>query len=97
MTSASLSYKGHRYPVEVISHCVRLYHCFPLSCREAEELILKRRIVVSYETIRWCGKFRQTYANALRRRQPQLGGKWHLDKAFIKINGRLQYLWRSVD
>ncbi len=25
------SYKGHRYPVEVISHCVWLYHRFPLS------------------------------------------------------------------
>ncbi|MFD3716950.1 IS6 family transposase, partial [Streptomyces sp. NPDC058677] len=29
MGSASLSYKGHRYPVEVISHCVWLYHRFP--------------------------------------------------------------------
>jgi putative transposase len=28
------SYKGHRYPVEVISHCVWLYHRFPLSFRE---------------------------------------------------------------
>ncbi len=25
MSSASLSYKGHRYPVEIISHCVWLY------------------------------------------------------------------------
>ncbi|MDQ1051537.1 transposase-like protein [Streptomyces sp. V4I2] len=77
MGSASLSYKGHRYPVEVISHCVWLYHRFPLSFREVEELVLERGIVVSYETIRrWCGKFGQTYANALRRRQPQLGDKW---------------------
>jgi putative transposase len=96
--SASLSYKGHRYPVEVISHCVWLYHRFPLSFREVEELMLERGIVVSYETIRrWCGKFGQTYANALRRRQPQPGDKWHLDEVFIKINGRLQYLWRAVD
>ncbi|MEU9575559.1 hypothetical protein AB0D62_38185 [Streptomyces massasporeus] len=33
------SYKGHRYPVEVISHCVWLYHRFPLSFREVEELL----------------------------------------------------------
>ncbi|MFE2215860.1 IS6 family transposase [Streptomyces canus] len=39
----------------------------------------------------------QTYANALRRRQPQPGDKWHLDEVFIKINGRLRYLWRAVD
>lgn len=33
-----LSYRGHRYPVEVISHCVWLYFRFPLSFREVEEL-----------------------------------------------------------
>jgi putative transposase len=77
---------------------VWLYHRFPLSFREVEELMLERGIVVSYETIRrWCGKFGQAYANALRRRQPQLGDKWHLDEVFLKINGRLQYLWRAVD
>jgi len=64
--SASLSYKGHRYPVEVISPCVWLYHRFPLSFREVEELMLERGIVVSYERIRrWCGKFGQTYASDL--------------------------------
>ncbi|MEV7020257.1 IS6 family transposase [Streptomyces sp. NPDC093991] len=98
MRSASPSYKGHRYPVEVISHCVWLYFRFPLSFREVEELMLERGIVVSYETIRrWCSKFGQTYAGALRRRQPQFGDKWHLDEVVIKINGRLQYLWRAVD
>ncbi|ANS63627.1 IS6 family transposase [Streptomyces lincolnensis] len=55
-------------------------------------------MTVSYETMRrWCAKVGQTYANALRRRQPQPGDKWHLDEVFIKINGRLQYLWRAVD
>jgi putative transposase len=59
--NASPSYKGHRYPVEVISHCVWLYHRFPLSFREVEELMLERGIVVSYETIRrWCGRFGPT-------------------------------------
>ncbi|WP_436942865.1 IS6 family transposase [Streptomyces sp. SudanB66_2053] len=78
--------------------CVWLYHRFPLSFREVEELMLERGIVVSHETIRrWCGKFGQIYANALRRRQPQPRDKWHLDEVFIKINGRLQHLWRAVD
>ena len=52
MGAVSLSYKGHRYPVEVISHCVWLYHRFPLSFREVEELMLERGIVVPYETVR---------------------------------------------
>ncbi len=98
MGSASLSYKGHRYPVEVISSCVWLYHRFPLSFREVEELMLERGIVVSYETVRrWCAKFGQVYAGALRRRQPRPGDKWHLDEVFIEINGEQKYLWRAVD
>ena len=75
-----------------------LYFRFPLSLREAEELMLERGIVVSCETVRrWCAKFGPAYAGALRRRQPRTGDKWHLDEVFIKINGRLQYLWRAVD
>jgi hypothetical protein len=37
--SSSL-HKGHRYPGEIISHCVWLYHRFPLSLREVEEMML---------------------------------------------------------
>jgi putative transposase len=77
---------------------VWLYHRFPLSFREVEELLLERGVTVSYETIRrWCVKFGQQYANALRRRRPQPGDKWHLDEVFIKINGEQKYLWRAVD
>ncbi|MGW1848796.1 IS6 family transposase, partial [Streptomyces sp. NPDC001966] len=54
--------------------------------------------VVSYETVRrWCLKFGQAYANALRRRRPRPGDKWHLGEVFIKISGELKYLWRAVD
>ncbi|MET8220900.1 IS6 family transposase [Streptomyces hirsutus] len=92
------SYKGHRYPVEVISHCVWLYHRFPLSFREVEELMLQRGVLVSHETVRrWCAKFGQAYANGLRRRRPRPGDTWHPDEVFIKINGERKYLWRAVD
>lgn len=92
------SYANHRYPVEVISHCVWLYFRFPLSFREVEELMLERGVTVSYETVRrWCLKFGQAYANALRRRRARPGDKWHLDEVFVKINGVQKYLWRAVD
>ena len=42
-----VSYKGHRFPVEIIAHCVWLYHRFPLSFREVEELMLVRGVIVS--------------------------------------------------
>ena len=58
-----VSYRGHRYPAEIIAHCVWLYHRFPLSFRVVEELMLVRGVIVSYETIRqWCAKFGPEYA-----------------------------------
>ena len=84
--------------LEIISHFVWLYYCFPLSFREVQEMMLQRGVVVSHETIRqWCAKFGQTYANELRRRRARPGDKWHLDEMFIKINGKTHYLWQAVD
>ena len=98
MDTTAPSYKGFRYPAEIISHGVWLYFRFPLSFREVEELLLERGVSVSYETVRqWCAKFGQTYANGLRRRRPRPGDKWHLDEVFIRINGTTHYLWRAVD
>ncbi|EFE72258.1 IS6 family transposase [Streptomyces viridosporus ATCC 14672] len=98
MGAASPSYQGHRYPVEIISHCVWLYHRFPLSFREVEELMLERGVIVSHETVRqWCVKFGPAYARDLRRRRPRAGDTWHLDEVFIKINGERHYLWRAAD
>jgi putative transposase len=51
VTVGAPSYKGFRFPAEVISHGVWLYHRFPLSFREVEEMMLERGVVVSHETI----------------------------------------------
>jgi putative transposase len=98
MAAVVPSYKGFRYPMEIISHCLWLYHRFPLSFREVEEMMPERGVVVSHETI-WASRqrFGQTYANGLRRRRPHPGVKWHLDEVFIKIHGKTHYLWRAVD
>ena len=86
--AAAPSYKGHRFPPEIIAHAVWLYFRFALSYRDVEERLAERGIVLTYETVRqWCQKFGQQYANALRRRRPQPGDKWHLDEVFIGIIG----------
>ena len=91
-------YKGFRFPPEIIAHTVWLYFRFALSYRDVEELLAERGVILTYETVRqWCRKFGQTYANALRRRRPRPGDKWHLDEVFIAINGQAHYLWRAVD
>ncbi len=96
-TSVSL-YRRHRFPSEIISHSVWLYFRFALSFRDVEEMLAMRGVSLCYETIReWCLKFGQTYANGLRRRSSRPGDRWHLDEVFLKIKGRLHYLWRAVD
>jgi len=91
-------YRGHRFPCEIISHAVWLYHRFALSFRDIEDLFAKRGIIVSYESIRyWCQKFGLSYARKLRRKQGTLGDIWHVDELFITIQGQRRYLWRAVD
>jgi len=91
-------YRRHRFLAEVISHCVWLYFRFNLSYRDVEEMMAMRGLLLTYETVRyWCLKFGQTYANSLRHKSPRPGDQWHLDEVFLKINGRLHYLWRAVD
>ncbi|HEY7866816.1 MAG TPA: IS6 family transposase, partial [Psychromonas sp.] len=91
-------YAGYRYPAQIISHAVWLYHRFTLSFRDIEELLAARGIIVSYETIRqWCKKYGSIYCNQIKKSRGQLGDTWYLDEVFIKINGVLHYFWRAVD
>ena len=98
MTTMPDPYRGFRFPAEIIGHAVWLYHCFSLSLREVELILAQRGIVVSYESIRaWGLRFGRAFATALKRRRPRPGDKWHLDEVFIRIRGKLHYLWRAVD
>ena len=91
-------YRRHRFPPEIISHAVWLYHRFTLRFRDVEDLLAERGIIVSYEAIRsWCRKFGPAYARTLRRRQGRLGDIWHVDELFVTIRGQRHYLWRAVD
>ena len=98
MNSDAPSYHRHRFPPEIISHAVWLYHRFCLSLRDVEDLLAERGITVSYEAIRlWCGKFGPDYARKLRRWRGRLGDTWFLDEVFVAIRGERHYLWRAVD
>ena len=88
----------HRFPPEIIQHAVWLYFRFALSFRDVEDLLAERGVDVSYATIRqWSLKFGRLYAMRIRRRRRENSGRWHLDEVFVRIGGRIQYLWRAVD
>jgi putative transposase len=73
------------------------YFCFALSFRGVEEMMSSRGVSLTYETVReWSLKFGQTYARGRRRSSARPGDQWHLDEVFLKIKGRLHYLWRAV-
>src|ERR1039458_2396194 len=93
-----ISYTGYRFPPEIIQQAIWLYLRFTLSFRDVEDLLAERGIAVSYETIRrWVNHFGPMIAADLRKRRPKPHTTWHLDEAYLKIDGRMFYLWRAVD
>ncbi len=98
MSDASESPKGYRFPKLVIGHAVYLYHRLPISYRDVQELLFKRGINVSHETVRaWCVKFGPDLAEALRLRKPKYGRIWHLDEMRIVMGGVTHRLWRAIN
>lgn len=98
MKTNTNSYRGYRFPPEIISHGIWLYHRFCLSFRDVEELLAKRGIAITYDTVRqWSRKFGPVYARNLKRRQRRLGDVWYLVEIFVNIQGERRYLCRAVD
>jgi putative transposase len=61
-------------------------------------LLAERGIAVPYETVRrWVNHFGPTIAASLRKLRPKPYTTWHLDEVYLKIDGRMVYLWRAVD
>jgi putative transposase len=91
-------YRRHRFPAEIISHAVWLYHLLSLSLCDIELILAERGERVTHKSIRhWRRKFGAEFAGRLRRRRPRPGDIWHLDAVFIRMNGVLHYHWRAVD
>src|SRR5216684_2363245 len=93
-----ISYRRHRFPPAVIQHAVWLYLRFTLSYRDVEELLARRGLDLSYESVRcWVLKFGPIIPRRLRERRPRPSDRWHLDEMVVRIAGKRMYLWRAVD
>src|SRR6266481_1720542 len=88
---------------EVIRLVVMMYVKYPLSLRNVEDLLAERGIDISHETVRfWWNRFGPMFAAEIRKKRVALmrgypQWRWHLDEAFVKVNGKLCYLWRAID
>ena len=93
-----VSYGGYRFPPEIIQQAIWLYLRFTLSLRDVEDLLAERGVALSYETVRrWVNHFGPMIAADLRKRRLKPHTTWHLDEVYLKIDGRMVYLWRAVD
>ena len=73
-TDHSISYKRHRYPAEIISHCVWLYFRFSLIFRDIQVIMAEPGVEVSYKSIRTCcEKFGRLYVKKIRRQRGPMG------------------------
>lgn len=76
---------------------------YPLSLRNVEDLLFERGIDICHETVRlWWNRFGPLFASEIRRQRiNRMCGfrhwRWHLDEMYVKINGKMVYLWRAVD
>jgi putative transposase len=88
---------------EVIRLVVMMYVRYSLSLRNVEDLLAERGIDISHETVRfWWNRFGPMFAAEIRKKRvAHMRGftqwRWHLGEVFVKINGKLCYLWRAVD
>jgi putative transposase len=79
-----------------------MYIRYPLSLRQVEDLLFERGIDICHETVRfWWNRFGPIFAAEIRKRRIQHQSysrwRWHLDEVFVRINGKMHYLWRAVD
>lgn len=89
MKHPATQYKRHRFPPEIIQYAVWLCYRFNLSHRDIEDLLARRGILVTHESIRfWCNKFGPQYAHRLRRRHRGYGDTLFIDEVFVRIQER---------
>ena len=72
--------KGFRFPRDIISYAVWVYHRFALSCADVEDLLAERGVIVSRETVRnWVTRFGSFFAACINRDRPRPADKWLKD------------------
>src|SRR6266542_2549312 len=92
------TFAGFRFPPEVIVLAVRWYLRFGLSYRDVEELLAERGVEVDHVTVyRWVLRFTPLLAEAARPCRHVVGGRWRVDKTYVKVAGRWRYVYRAID
>ena len=93
-------FKYYKSSPEIIKLAIMYYVRYPLSLRQVEDILHERGIDITHETIRyWWTKLGPVVARELKKKRihSPSNWRWHIDEVFVKINGKLHYLWRAID
>ena len=88
-----------QYPTDVVCLVVLWRVRYKLSLRDLPEIFLERGLVFTHETVReWEAQHAPLLSETLRKhRRGRSGCSWYVDETFIKVKGRLVYLYRAID
>ena len=81
---------------EVIRLVVMMYVRYPLSLRNVDDLLAERGIDIADLGSEHWAKAIQPEPDGLMAMRGYPQWRWHLDEVFVKVNGKLCYLWRAV-
>jgi IS6 family transposase len=92
------AFAGYRFAPEMIVLATRWYLRYTLSCRDLEELLAERGMVVDHVTLcRWVTRFTPLLIDAARFTRHAPGDRWFADETYVKVAGKWTYLYRAID
>lgn len=97
LPSAAL-FHGRHFDHANIILCVRWHITYKFSYRDLVEMMAERGVDVSHLTIlRWVQCYVPEFEKRWRRYARPVGLSWRVDETYIRVRGRLPYLYRAVD
>ncbi|HDT8187879.1 TPA: IS6 family transposase [Enterococcus faecalis] len=91
-------FKGKQFQKDVIIIAVGYYLRYNLSYREVQEIMYDRGINVSHTTVyRWVQEYDKILYHICKKKNKQSFYSWKMDETYIKIKGKWNYLYRTID